>query len=62
MRGVLFGVYTYGTVRVINKRYMQNNNIPWSVRVSLAIQPIIVTPFMLPVYVAEDVLNEEGEQ
>lgn len=64
MRGILFGVYTYGTVRTINKKYIHNNKIPLSVRASLVIQPIIITPFMLPVYIAEDILmkNEDEKQ
>jgi hypothetical protein len=61
MRGPLFGVYTYGTIRVSNKKYMQNNNIPWSVRASLAIQPIIITPFMFPVYIAQDIVFSEDK-
>jgi hypothetical protein len=64
MRGALFGVYTYGTVRVTKKKYIQNNKIPLLVRASLAIQPIVITPFMFPVYIVEDIcmLNEDGEQ
>lgn len=55
MRIVLTGTYAYGTYRVSQKKYMQNKHIPLLVRSSLAIQPIVITPFMLPVYIAEDV-------
>ncbi len=54
MRSALVGVYTYGTVRTSKKKYMHSKNIPLPVRFALSIQPVLVTPFMLPVYVAED--------
>lgn len=54
IRSALLGVYTYGTVRTSKRKYMHSKNIPLPVRISLSIQPVLVTPFMLPVYVAED--------
>jgi hypothetical protein len=54
LRGVLAGVYAYGTARISQKKYMHNEKIPLPIRVSLSIQPVLVTPFMLPVYLAED--------
>lgn len=56
---ILTGVYSYGTIRVSKKKYMQNKNIPIRVRASLAVQPIIVTPFMLPVYIYEDISKKK---
>lgn len=57
MRTVLIGMYSYGTIRVSRKTYMHNNHIPLRVRASLAIQPIMITPFMFPMYILEDTLN-----
>jgi hypothetical protein len=54
MRTVLVGVYSYGTVRTYKKKYMRTKVLPLTVRVSLSLQPIIITPFMLPIYIAED--------
>lgn len=54
MRAILIGVYSYGTFRMCKKKYIHSKVMPLNVRVSLSIQPIIITPFMLPIYIAED--------
>jgi uncharacterized membrane protein (DUF485 family) len=54
MRNILVGAYSYGVIRMYKKKYMNNKVIPLNIRVSLSIQPIIITPIMLPIYIAED--------